>query len=193
MCDTLYITLTTGVYFCAQTITFYVIKSNVFCCWSVTLGVMKYLIIENVRSAYNVGAMFRTADGAGVTKIFLAGYTPTPIDRFGRVQSEISKTSLGASETIAWESADTSVAVIAKLQSEGFIAVAIEQSPTAISLKDFVVPEQVVYIMGSEVTGVTAETLDAVDQVVDIPMLGAKESLNVSVAAGIVMYHGLVK
>ena len=193
MCDTLYITLTTGVYFCAQTITFYVIKSNVFCCWSVTLGVMKYLIIENVRSAYNVGAMFRTADGAGVTKIFLVGYTPTPIDRFGRVQSEISKTSLGASETIAWESADTSVAVIAKLQSEGFIAVAIEQSPTAISLKDFVVPEQVVYIMGSEVTGVTAETLDAVDQVVDIPMLGAKESLNVSVAAGIVMYHGLVK
>jgi tRNA G18 (ribose-2'-O)-methylase SpoU len=154
---------------------------------------MKYLIIENVRSAYNVGAMFRTADGAGVTKIFLVGYTPTPIDRFGRVQSEISKTSLGASETIAWESADTSVAVIAKLQSEGFIAVAIEQSPTAISLKDFVVPEQVVYIMGSEVTGVTAETLDAVDQVVDIPMLGAKESLNVSVAAGIVMYHGLVK
>ena len=154
---------------------------------------MKYLIIENVRSAYNVGAMFRTADGAGVAKIFLVGYTPTPIDRFGRVQSEISKTSLGASETIAWESADTSVAVIAKLQSEGFIAVAIEQSPTAISLKDFVVPEQVVYIMGSEVTGVTAETLDAVDQVVDIPMLGAKESLNVSVAAGIVMYHGLVK
>ena len=154
---------------------------------------MKYLIIENVRSAYNVGAMFRTADGAGIAKIFLVGYTPTPIDRFGRVQSEISKTSLGASETIAWESADTSVAVIAKLQSEGFIAVAIEQSPTAISLKDFVVPEQVVYIMGSEVTGVTAETLDAVDQVVDIPMLGAKESLNVSVAAGIVMYHGLVK
>ena len=154
---------------------------------------MKYLIIENVRSAYNVGAMFRTADGAGIAKIFLVGYTPTPIDRFGRVQSEISKTSLGASETIAWESADTSVAVIAKLQSEGFIAVAIEQSLAAISLKNFVVPEQVVYIMGSEVTGVTAETLDAVDQVVDIPMLGAKESLNVSVAAGIVMYHGLVK
>jgi len=154
---------------------------------------MKYLIIENVRSAYNVGAMFRTADGAGVTKIFLVGYTPTPIDRFGRVQSEISKTSLGASETVAWESVDTSVAVIAKLQAEGFTAVAIEQSPAAISLKDFVVPEQVVYIMGSEVTGVTAETLDAVDQVVDIPMLGAKESLNVSVAAGIVMYHGLVK
>ena len=153
---------------------------------------MKYLIIENVRSAYNVGAMFRTADGAGVAKIFLVGYTPTPIDRFGRVQSEISKTSLGASETIAWESIDTSVAVIAELQAEGFTVVAIEQSPVSISLKDFVAPEQVAYIVGSEVTGVETKTLDAVDQVVDIPMLGVKESLNVSVAAGIVMYHGLV-
>jgi len=153
---------------------------------------MKYLIIENVRSAYNVGAMFRTADGAGVAKIFLVGYTPTPIDRFGRVQSEISKTSLGASETIAWESVDTSAAVIAELQAEGFTVVAIEQSPVSISLKDFVAPEQVAYIVGSEVTGVETKTLDAVDQVVDIPMLGAKESLNVSVAAGIVIYHGLV-
>ena len=153
---------------------------------------MKYLIIENVRSAYNVGAMFRTADGAGVAKIFLVGYTPTPIDRFGRVQSEISKTSLGASETIAWESIDTSVAVIAELQAEGFTVVAIEQSPVSISLKDFVAPEQVAYIVGSEVTGVETKTLDAVDRVVDIPMLGVKESLNVSVAAGIVMYHGLV-
>ena len=153
---------------------------------------MKYLIIENVRSAYNVGAMFRTADGAGVAKIFLVGYTPTPIDRFGRVQSEISKTSLGASETIAWESIDTSVAVIAELQAEGFTVVAIEQSPVSISLKDFVAPEQVAYIVGSEVTGVETKTLDAVDQVVEIPMLGAKESLNVSVAAGVVMYHGLV-
>jgi len=153
---------------------------------------MKYLIIENVRSAYNVGAMFRTADGAGVAKIFLVGYTPTPIDRFGRVQSEISKTSLGASETIAWESVDTSAAVIAELQAEGFTVVAIEQSPVSISLKDFVAPEQVAYIVGSEVTGVETKTLDAVDQVVEIPMLGAKESLNVSVAAGVVMYHGLV-
>ena len=153
---------------------------------------MKYLIIENVRSAYNVGAMFRTADGAGVAKIFLVGYTPTPVDRFGRMQSEISKTSLGASETIPWESAEDSVALIAQLQAEGFFAVAIEQSPAAISLKDFRVPENVVYIMGSEVAGVEAKTLDVVDQVVDIPMRGAKESLNVSVAAGIVMYHGLV-
>lgn len=153
---------------------------------------MKYLIIENIRSAYNVGAMFRTADGAGVSKIFLVGYTPTPVDRFGRVQSEISKTSLGASEIIPWEVAQDSQAVITKLQAHGVHVVAIEQSSVSVSLKEFVVPQQVAYVMGNEVTGVEATTLALVDQVVDIPMLGHKESLNVSVAAGIVMYHGLV-
>ena len=158
----------------------------------VTLYEMKYLIIENIRSAYNVGAMFRTADAAGVSKIFLVGYTPTPIDRFGRVQSEISKTSLGASETLDWESVETTVGLIAALQKEGCLVVAIEQSKESISLKEFVVPAQVAYVMGNEVEGVHAHTLSLVDQVVDIPMLGEKESLNVSVAAGIVMYHGLV-
>jgi tRNA G18 (ribose-2'-O)-methylase SpoU len=84
------------------------------------------------------------------------------------------------------------VAVIAKLQAEGFTAVAIEQSPESVSLKDFVVPGQVAYVMGNEVIGVEESTLAVVDHVLDIPMLGAKESLNVSVAAGIVMYHSLV-
>lgn len=153
---------------------------------------MKYLIIENVRSAYNVGAMFRTADAAGVARIFLVGYTPTPIDRFGRTQSEISKTSLGASETIPWEVAKSSSSVIAQLQAKGFIVAAIEQTPASTSLKDFVVPTQVAYVMGNEVTGVDVATLALVDHVLDIPMLGEKESLNVSVAAGIVLYHGLV-
>lgn len=153
---------------------------------------MKYLIIENVRSAYNVGAMFRTADGAGVAKIFLVGYTPTPIDRFGRVQSEISKTSLGASETIPWEKYDNSVTLITQLQAQGCTVVAVEQTSSSSSLTDFSVPATVAYVLGNEVVGVDQETLAVVDQVIDIPMLGAKESLNVSVAAGIIMYHGLV-
>jgi tRNA G18 (ribose-2'-O)-methylase SpoU len=152
---------------------------------------MKYLIIENVRSAYNVGAMFRTADGAGVNKIFLVGYTPTPIDRFGRIQAEVSKTSLGASEIIPWEAVQSSVDVVRWLKTQGFTVVAIEQTPSSISLKDFHVPPKVAYIMGNEVGGVESETVAVVDQVVDIPMRGQKESLNVSVAAGIVMYHGL--
>jgi tRNA G18 (ribose-2'-O)-methylase SpoU len=153
---------------------------------------MKYLIIENVRSAYNVGAMFRTADGAGVDKIFLVGYTPAPIDRFGRVQSEISKTSLGASETIEWEAVATAADLIPDLQAQGCVVAAVEQSAQSISIKNFEVPDHVAYVMGSEVSGVDAVTLGLVDQVVDIPMLGVKESLNVSVAAGIIMYHGLV-
>ena len=154
---------------------------------------MKYLILENIRSAYNVGAIFRTADGAGVAKIFLIGYTPTPIDRFGRVQPEIQKTSLGASAEIPWEHRVTSTEVIAELKMSGVQVVAIEQTPASISLAEFSVSSQVAYIMGNEVEGVSAETLAVVDTVVDIPMLGMKESLNVAVATGIVLYHSLVK
>ena len=155
-------------------------------------SIVKYLIIENVRSAYNVGAMFRTADGAGVSKVFLIGYTPAPVDRFGRVQLEIEKTSLGASQTISWEACKTTAEILPTLQADGFTIVAVEQSDRSVSLKDFVVPKKVAYIMGNEVTGVEESTLSLVDQVVDLPMLGSKESLNVSVTAGIVMYHGLV-
>ncbi|MCA9354077.1 MAG: TrmH family RNA methyltransferase [Candidatus Kaiserbacteria bacterium] len=153
---------------------------------------MKYLILENIRSAYNVGAIFRTADAAGVSKIFLIGYTPAPIDRFGRVQSEIEKTSLGASQTISWEHHKSALPVVADLQEEGVSVVAIEQTSESVSLPTFSVPKHVAYVMGNEVEGVSKEVLDMVDQVVDIPMLGMKESLNVSVATGIVLYHGLV-
>jgi len=154
--------------------------------------VKKYLLIENIRSAYNVGAMFRTADGAGVTKIFLCGYTPTPVDRFSRAQAEIKKTSLGASESVAWEKFDTAAEVIARLQGEGVTAVALEQTERSITLQEFALPEKVLYIVGNEVEGVSPESLAAADAVVDLPMLGEKESLNVATAAGILMYYGLV-
>lgn len=154
---------------------------------------MRYIILENIRSAHNVGAIFRTADGAGVQKVFLVGYTPTPIDRFGREQSEIKKTSLGASVELEWEHIDRSVDLIPKLQAEGFAVVAVEQNPDSVSLKDFVVPEKVAYIMGNEVTGVDPETIEQCDAVVDLPMLGMKESLNVSTTAGIVMYHDILQ
>ncbi len=150
---------------------------------------MKYLILEDIRSAYNVGAMFRTADGAGVTKVFLLGYTPAPIDRFGRVQAEISKTSLGASETMPWEAASDISQLILELKTQGVTVVAVEQAPQSVMLKDFIVPEKVAYIMGNEVTGVSREALAQADVILELPMLGQKESLNVSVTAGIVMYH----
>ena len=154
---------------------------------------MKYLILENIRSAHNVGSIFRTADGAGVEKIFLVGYTPTPIDRFGRVQAEIAKTSLGASSYILWESVGDSVELMKRLQVNGMQVVAVEQHARAVSLANFAVPTHVAYVLGNEVTGVAPRTLAACDTIVDIPMLGHKESLNVSVAAGIVMYHGVAK
>ncbi len=154
---------------------------------------MKYIILENVRSAYNVGAIFRTADGAGVSKIFLVGYTPTPIDRFGRPQPEIVKTSLGASAEIKWEQVEDTKQLVAQLRLEGYSVVAVEQDSRAISIADFTAPAKVAYILGNEVTGVEKETIQLCDTIIDLPMLGTKESLNVSVTAGIVMYYDLVK
>ena len=150
---------------------------------------MKQLILHNIRSHYNVGAMFRTADGAGVAKVYLVGVTPAPVDRFGRPVLEIHKTALGAELQIPWEAAADILPLITKLQSEGVKVVAVEQCDTSVSLSDFKVPSSVAYIMGSETEGLPPEVLTAVDTVLEIPMLGSKESLNVSVAAGIVLYH----
>jgi tRNA G18 (ribose-2'-O)-methylase SpoU len=152
---------------------------------------MKVIILENIRSAYNVGAIFRTADASGVDKIYLVGYTPAPTDRFGRMQPEIKKTSLGASEYIEWEQVGSITQVIDRLKETDFQVVAIEINNNSQSLIDFVPQDKVAYILGNEVEGVSDEALSLADQVRHLPMLGKKESLNVSVTAGIVMYHGL--
>ncbi len=136
--------------------------------------------------------MFRTADGAGVNKIYLSGYTPRPIDRFGRTQGEIEKTSLGASLTVLWEDIVSLTELIKKLQSEGVTVVALEQTEKSVPLATLPQYEDVAFIVGNEVAGVEEEALALADIIVDIPMLGEKESLNVSVAAGIILYHGLV-
>lgn len=152
---------------------------------------MKYIILEDIRSAYNVGAIFRTADASGVAKVFLVGYTPAPIDRFGRPQGEIEKTSLGASSTVPWEQVATTKEIIERLQADGVTVVAVELAEGSVSLKGFKEPEHVAYIVGNEVDGVAKDTLTLADTIVELPMLGDKESLNVSVTAGIVLYHGL--
>jgi 23S rRNA (guanosine2251-2'-O)-methyltransferase len=152
---------------------------------------MKYIILEDIRSAYNVGAIFRTADASGVAKVFLVGYTPAPTDRFGRVQQEIDKTSLGASKTMAWEQVATMKEIIDRLQAGGVCVAAVELAPGSVSLKDFKEPADVAYIVGNEVEGVAKETLALADVIVELPMLGQKESLNVSVTAGIILYHGI--
>lgn len=150
---------------------------------------MKYLILPDIRSAHNVGAMFRTADGAGVSKVFLTGYTPTPIDRFGRQQPEIEKTSLGACNSVPWEQVVNLPQLIVDLRQGGVTVAAIEQAENSIPLGDFIVPENIAYIMGNEVDGVPPHIQELCDVVLELPMLGEKESLNVATTAGIVLYH----
>ncbi len=147
-----------------------------------------YLVLENIRSAHNVGAIFRTADGAGVTKIFLTGYTPAPIDRFGRVQSEISKTSLGASTYIPWESVTNIIETITQLQQTGVRVVSVEQSDQSVDYQTVSNTMPTAYVFGNEVEGVSVETIQASDCVVDIAMSGQKESLNVATTVGVICF-----
>ncbi|MBX2866521.1 TrmH family RNA methyltransferase [Candidatus Kaiserbacteria bacterium] len=150
-----------------------------------------FVILHNIRSAHNVGSVFRTADGAGVTKIYLTGYTPTPIDRFGRVVSEIAKTSLGATESMLWEYEEDISIVIKKLHEDGVEVIAVEQSETSIPYDTYKTKASRAYIFGNEVDGVPKEVCTEADAVVEIPMMGEKESLNVSVSAGVILYQDL--
>ena len=148
------------------------------------------IILDNIRSAHNVGSAFRTADGAGVEKMYLLGTTASPRDRFGREVAEIKKTSLGASEMVPWEHIDNedTESLLLRLKSEGFGLVAVEQTPISISLFDFTPSEKTCYIFGNEIDGVGQSILDKIDKAIEIPMKGQKESLNVSVTVGIVLF-----
>lgn len=150
---------------------------------------MRYVILHNIRSKYNVGAIFRTADAARVDKIFLVGYTPAPQDRFGRVDHEIQKTSLGAVDTVAWETVPDVTPLITTLKGSGVEIVAVEIAPSSVSLYDFKPTKDIAYIFGAEVDGVPKEILTLADSILEIPMGGQKESLNVSVTAGVVLLH----
>ncbi len=145
------------------------------------------VILNDIRSSHNVGSMFRTADGLGVDKVYLAGYTPAPKDKFNRENKEIAKVALGAEQTVAWESEKEISVLISKLKKQGNDIVAIEQSESATDYKDFKVTKPTVFIFGNEVEGVGNDVLSKCDKVVEIPMRGEKESFNVSVAFGIVL------
>ena len=151
---------------------------------------MYYLVLHNIRSAENVGSMFRTADAFGVKKIFLTGYTPSPLDRFKRPVSKIAKAALGAEKSVAWEAGDIGE-VLAKLKKDKVRIIGLEQDPRAITLSNYVRDpglEQWGLVVGNEVEGVEKEVLAQCDDIVEIPMLGKKESLNVAVAAGVALY-----
>lgn len=145
------------------------------------------LILDNIRSAHNVGSIFRTADAAGVSRLFLVGTTPSPIDRFGRPQTDVAKTALGAELSIPWEHAETTLEVLAKFPQH--FKIALEQSSDSLDYKTILSREKNIIVLGPEVTGLQKEILDACDVVAEIPMRGTKESLNVSVAAGVFLFR----
>ena len=149
------------------------------------------LLLHNIRSAHNVGSLFRTSDAAGVSEIYLTGYTPTPVDRFGRTQKEIAKTALGAEQNIHWTALNTPGPIIKRLKKEGWIIVGVEQDERAIDYRAFVAHGPTLFILGNEVLGISAALKKQCDVIVEIPMRGAKESLNVGVAGGIVLFQSI--
>ncbi len=150
---------------------------------------MTLVILDNIRSVYNVGSIFRTADAAGVEKIYLCGTTPTPLDRFNRARKDLAKVALGAEKTVPWEYTKTTEEAIKKVKADGAHVVAVEQSPKAISYTEFNQTGECAFVFGNETEGVSKDVLDMCDTIVEIPMHGAKESLNVSVAVGIILFR----
>lgn len=148
----------------------------------------RVLILDNIRSVENTASIFRTADGLGVSKIYLIGTTPAPLDRFGRPRADFSKVSLGAEKTVEWEYTKEVEGVITDLKSQGFQIIALEQTPHSLDLKEYKSPAMFALVAGNEVEGVSQAALDLSDACVEIEMKGEKESLNVSVSAGIALY-----
>ncbi len=153
------------------------------------------VILNNIRSSENVGSIFRTSDAALVSKIFLCGYTPTPLDRFGRENKKLSKAALGAEKYVKWEKVEDLKTATSNLKSENFKIVAVEQSKNSIDYRILKTKIQdsrsecLVLVFGNEVDGLSEEDIKLCDLAVEIPMLGHKESLNVSVAAGIILFE----
>ena len=155
------------------------------------------VILNNIRSNENVGSIFRTADAVDVSKIILVGYTPTPVDRFGRENKGLTKASLGAEKFVEWEKAENLEEIIERLKIERFKIIGIEQDKNSInykSLKSKLVSRNsnIALVFGNEVDGLSKDDLKLCDTIAEIPMLGRKESLNVAVCAGVVLYELLV-
>lgn len=149
------------------------------------------LILHDLRSAHNVGAIFRTAEACQIKKIYLTGYTPAPVDRFGRVNKEIAKTALGAEQTLPWEKVEDVLAVLDKLSAASYQLLGLEQDSRSIDYKKVELKEKTAVILGNEVNGLPPDLLALCDQIAEIPMRGSKESLNVAVACGIALFRWL--
>ena len=141
------------------------------------------LILPDIRSGHNVGAMFRTGDAVGIDKIYLTGYTTIPS------HPHVAKVSLGAENTILWEKYEKTERLLKQLKKKGYNIVALEQTEKSIDIFQWKPKFPLALVVGNEVRGVEKELLDLCDVYVEIPMVGQKESLNVSIAGGIAMYY----
>lgn len=154
-----------------------------------------FLILHNIRSLHNVGSIFRTADGAGVKKIYLTGYTPTPCDLFGKLRRDFSKTALGAEKYVEWEHKKNIASLLSELNRNIFI-VSLEQSTLAVPYNLYTMIYHsglkkcsgIALIVGNEVKGISPAILKKSHAIIEIPMHGHKESLNVAVATGIALF-----
>ena len=143
------------------------------------------LVLDNIRSAHNVGSAFRTADAFGIDKIYLCGICACP------PSAEIHKSALGAEQSVPWEHCDDTIAALRSLREQGYTLVSVEQSEDSVSLDAFVREPERKYavVFGNEVDGVQQDAVDLSDIVLEIPQWGTKHSLNVSVAVGVVLWH----
>lgn len=155
------------------------------------------VIAHNIRSAHNIGSIFRTCEGFGVDRLYISGYSPYPrLDDdqrppyiIERLNKKISKTALGAEQLVPFEHAADTSKLISQLKQSGFTIVGLEQAITAVSLQTFTTPEKCVLVLGEEVGGIPETLQKLCDTFVEIPMYGQKQSFNVSVAAGIALYQ----
>ncbi|TSA46604.1 TrmH family RNA methyltransferase [bacterium] len=166
-------------------------------------------ILHNIRSLNNVGSVFRTADAAGVEKIFLCGITPAPFDRLGNPRPQLAKVSLGAENFINWEKSRSAVRLIRELKKQGYTILALEQAKGSMAYYNYGLSlrgakrqsnlhqkrllrparNDIVLVVGNEVRGLPPGILSLADRTLEIPMRGGKESLNVAVAFGIAVFH----
>ena len=144
-------------------------------------------ILENIRSLYNVGSMFRTADAARIAYMYLCGYTPYP------PRKEIEKTALGSTESVPWEHSTKPQQVIKMLKNQGFVIAALEHTTTSVAYTTYTYSYPLCIVVGNEVHGVSDDVLAMCDTAIEIPMFGIKHSLNVAVAYGIVVYHAVIE
>jgi tRNA G18 (ribose-2'-O)-methylase SpoU len=152
---------------------------------------MKIVVLDNLRSVFNVGSIFRTANAVGVDMIYLCGTTPTPLDKKGLRRKDFAKVALGAEDTVKWEYKETTKSVIEELLSEGHYVIALEQDEKSVDYNEVSIKgkENVTFVIGHEVDGITNDVRELCNVIAEIPMLGTKESLNVTIAFGVGVYR----